>query len=103
MSEKHLTELAWKTLALKHKLKDPGLGKALGDLTKCAPTDPEDRLKAIAVIEKQAEALKKEHKANKDLADYLSEILKESDKNRAAAELLKKSADKKSTGQEDDD
>lgn len=92
MSEKHLTELPWKTLASKQKLKDPGLAKALAELAKCDEKDPERKLKALAAVEKQAEALEKEHKKNEEVKDYLTEIFKEADKQRKALELLKKGA-----------
>jgi len=92
MSEKHLTEPPWKALAAKQKLKDVKLSKALTDFAKCDAANAEAQLKALAVIEKEAEALKKEQKANKEVTDYLGEILKEVEKSRKAAELLKKTA-----------
>src|SRR5687767_14658811 len=90
MSEKHLTELAWKTLATKHKLKDPKLGKALADLAKGDAANPDAQLKAMAAVDKEVEVLKKEQKANKEVTAYLEEILKETEKSRKAAELTKK-------------
>ncbi|EDY20657.1 hypothetical protein CfE428DRAFT_1854 [Chthoniobacter flavus Ellin428] len=89
MSEKHLTELAWKTLIVKHKIKDTKLTKALGDLAKCAETDAVAQIKILDVIHKEADALKKEHKADKEIETYLVEMLKEVDKSHKAAELHK--------------
>lgn len=94
MSEKHLTELPWKTLAGKHKLKDPGIAKALAEFGKCAEEDYEARLKALDAVEKHAGAMEKENKKNKEVADYLGEVLREADRGRKAVELLKKSKDK---------
>jgi len=91
MSEKHLTEPPWKALAAKHKLKSSELSKALMDFAKCDAANPDAQLKVLAVIEKEAAALKKEQKANKEVNDYLGEILKEVEKSRKAAELAKKS------------
>jgi len=89
MSEKHLTELAWKTLIVKHKIKEVKLTKALGDLAKCAETDAAAQIKILDVIHKEADLLKKEHKADKEIETYLVEMLKEVDKNHKAAELRK--------------
>lgn len=102
MSEKHLTELLWKALATKQKLKDPGLGKALAELGKCDDTDPEHALKALAAVEKQAEALKKEFQKNEGVREHLAELLKEVDKRRKTFELLKKGGGKKGTDAEDE-
>jgi len=101
MSEKHLTELAWKTLATKQKLKDPGLGKALAELAKCDDTDPERALKALAAVEKHAEALKKEFPKNEEVKEHLTELLKESDKRCKTLELLKKGAEAEETEDEE--
>lgn len=111
MSEKHLTETGWKTLSVKQKVKEPKLDKALAEFGKCDEKDGEGRLKALAVIEKEAEALKKAQKANKEITEYLTEMVKEVEKSRKAAELLlKKGAkeeDKKGkeaeTGEEEGD
>ena len=94
MSDKHLTEPAWKPLVAKHKLKDTKVTKALVELAKCDAADADARLKALAVVEKEAEALKKDQKANKDVTDYLGEILKEVIKSRTATEALKKEGKK---------
>jgi hypothetical protein len=90
MSEKHLTELQWKPFALKHKIKETKLAKALADLGKCDEKDAEARIKVLAVIEKEAVELKREQKANKEVETYLIEMLKEVEKSQNAAELLKK-------------
>jgi len=103
MSEKHLTEPAWKTLVSKHKLKDPKLGKALADLAKCDAKNAEGQIKALAAVEKEAEALKKEQKSNKEVNDYLGEILKEIEKSRKAAELLKKEGKKEEKEKEEEE
>lgn len=95
MSEKHLTELAWKTLLTKYKIKETKLTKALADFGKCEEKDADARIKALAAVDKEAELLKKEHKANKELETYLVEMLKEVEKSQKAAELLKKAPKEK--------
>ena len=61
MSDKHLTELPWKTLVTKEKIKDPGLGKALGVFGNCKEDDYPGKLKALEEIDKHGASLKKEH------------------------------------------
>jgi hypothetical protein len=100
MSEKHLTELPWKTLIAKHKVKETKLAKALGDYGKCDEANPDAQIKALAVVDKEAEALKKEHKALKEVDAYLVEMLKEVDKARKAAEMRKKAPKEKPPGKE---
>src|SRR5258707_13806795 len=106
MGDKHLTELPWKTLTIKQKLKDPGLGKALVDLGKCDNKNPDLSLKALDLVEKHAETIKK-GKPQPEVAHYLKEILQEVDNRRKALELLKKSAAKagpeKETEETDDE
>ncbi len=101
MSEKHLTEAPWKAITVKQKLKDPGLGKALASFETCEEKDHTARLKALDTVEKHAEALKKEHKDKKEIADYLGELLKESAKSRKPLELAAK-ADKNGKDKEKD-
>ncbi len=103
MSDKHLTELPWKTLVTKQKIKDPGLGKALAALGKCEEKDVEGRTKALDEIDKHAEALKKEHKKEAEVAGYLDEVLKESVKSRKALELFKKTAGKNEEEEDDEE
>src|SRR3954453_9940245 len=102
MSEKHLTELPWKTLALKHKLKDGTLQKALAKLTAVKEDEYDARLKVLKEIDGCCDDLKKENKANKEIFAYLEEIDKEAAKSRIAVELLKKSAEKKSGKEEEE-
>lgn len=106
MSEKHLTESPWKAIAVKQKVKDPGLGRALAAYGKADETDYDARLEALDGIEKHAEALAKEHKKNEDVADYLDEVLKQAGSSRKAVEALEKSAAKeveKQDGEGDDE
>ena len=81
MSEKHLTELSWKALVIKEKIKDPGLGKALVALGKCEENDYPGKIEALDEIDKHGASLKKEHPKDK-VGEYVAEVLKESDKRR---------------------
>jgi tetratricopeptide (TPR) repeat protein len=91
MSEKHLTELPWKQLATKQKIKDPGLGKALAAYGKAGEQEYDARLKALDEIKSQAVDLQKDYKKDKEVADYLGDVLKEVDKTRKAIEDFQKS------------
>ncbi len=84
MSDSHLTELPWKALVVKQQLKDPGLGAALAAYGKTDAEDPEARSKALAVVEKKAEAARKDAKDNKDVVRYLDEVLEAVGKARKA-------------------
>ena len=91
MADKHLTELGWKTLVVKQKLKDPGLAKALMDFAKCVQKDAEASLKALAAVEKQAEAIKKT-KPNEEISAYILEVLRECATRSKTLESMKKIA-----------
>jgi len=93
MSEKHLTELPWKTLALKQGVKDLGLGKALAaygclDLIK----EPAKALESLQQISGLAVKLKKANTNNADLVAYLDEMVKELKKTTPGMEARAKAA-----------
>lgn len=92
MSEKHLSESGWKAVLSKHKLKDRGLGKALGAYGKCGEKDFAPRLAALDEVEEEAEALQKDKafKEVKEAADYLDEMLTEAGRSRKAVEAARK-------------
>src|SRR4051812_22732241 len=103
MSEKHLTEPAWKVVATKHKLKSPKLSKALTDFAKCDASNPDEQLKALVVLEKEVDLFKKEQKGNKEVTDYLDEIGKEVEKSQKATELAKKTGEKDAAKKKDEE
>src|SRR5437667_448333 len=76
MDAKFLTENDWKALALKSKIKDNGLQRALATNEKLAENDYDARLKALASVSQFAAALKKvkEVAALPDVVKYLSDI-----------------------------
>src|SRR5229473_2569370 len=78
MSEKHLTELPWKALAIKNTVKDLGLGKALaGYGTVDGTKEPAKALEALQQITDLAVKLKKANPKIADVAAYLDEVVKE--------------------------
>lgn len=100
MSEKHLSELGWKTITVKNKVKDATLPKAFAKLLGLKEEDYAGRLKALKEIETAATELKKEHKAVKELVAYLDEIDKEVKKTRKEVEEAAKSAGKETQEKE---
>src|SRR5258708_22066011 len=104
MSEKHLTESPWKSLATKQKFKDPALGKALAAYEKLDEDDFDARLEALDEIEKEAKALlkEKEVKGNDDLSGYLEEIEKEGPKSRRTVEAAQQEAEDEEEEEEEE-
>lgn len=77
MDAKLLTELGWKTLAVKNKVKDNGLQKALATYGNLDEEKYADRIKAVALVAKLAGDLKKakEVTALGDVVKYLTNIM----------------------------
>ena len=77
MDPKLLTEDGWKAVALKAKLKDNSLQRALSVYEKLPGDKYADRLKAIATVSQVATALKKakEVVAAPDVLKYLTNVL----------------------------
>jgi hypothetical protein len=95
MSEKHLTESGWKTLAGKHKVKDSGLADALKKYCDAGEEDYDAKLKALDAVEKQARDLASDNKSNEDVAGYLKVVATEAGKARKTVEQAKKEAESK--------
>ena len=96
MSEKHLTELAWKAIVIKKQVKDGELTKALIVFSKTDEKDSAAQLKALDKILTTAETVKRGYKDDKEVAAYLDEVLKEARKSRATvAEAAKKAPEEK--------
>src|SRR4051812_40192108 len=92
MSEKHLTELPWKTLVTKQGVKDIGLGKALAAYTKLDPTrEPAKVLEALKEINELAVKLKKVNSAKDEVVAHLDEVIKEVKKGTPSLEARIKS------------
>jgi hypothetical protein len=78
MSEKHLTEAPWKTLANNKGVKDLGLQKALAAYNKFDPKkEASEALTALQEVNELALKLKKIKTLEEDVLDYLDEIIKE--------------------------
>src|SRR6266550_2742950 len=93
MSEKHLTEPPWKTLANKQGVKDIGLGKALGSYTSLDSTrEPAKALEALKEIADLATKLKKANSAKEEVVAHLDEVIKEVKKTMSSLEARIKSA-----------
>src|SRR5262245_27235416 len=74
---KFLSEGAWKVLALKNKIKDNGLQKALADYQKLEDEDYDSLLECIASVKECAVALKKnkEVSARPEIVKYLAGVV----------------------------
>src|SRR5579862_40772 len=94
MNSKFLTELGWKTAALKSKVKDNGLQKALGAYEKIDEKEFDDRLKCLASISQLAGTLKKTKDLAKEAVDYLGEMIKAAEAEKADVTRQKTSAEK---------
>lgn len=92
MAEKHLTEAAWKAFAKGRDLKGDALIRALADWARAEREAPQDQLKALDAIDKQAQSLLKSAKGDKELASYLGEVDKALARSRKAAEQAAKQA-----------
>ena len=104
MSEKYLSEREWKTFAIKggyHK-DATALGKAFVAFDKADKEAPAEQLKALDELEKQAEALLKSKKGDKELAAYLGDVGKSLEKQRKSVEAAAKQA-AKAEEEEDED
>src|SRR5882672_1170144 len=77
MDQKLLTENGWKAIALKSKIKDNGLQRALAAYERLDDDEHEDRIKAIAAVSQLAGALKRtrEVAAAPDVVDYLDDVV----------------------------
>ena len=81
MSEKHLTEAAWKTLAAKAKVKDTALQKLLQAYAKTdAAKAAAQALGLLEEISLQSARLKKANSTAREVTAYLEEIIKEANK-----------------------
>ena len=75
MSDKHLTEAAWKAFAKGRDYNDAALVKALVSFAKADPKGTALRCSAADEIEKQAQLLLKATKSDKEAQRHLSELL----------------------------
>lgn len=105
MSDKHLSELEWKKFAKGKELKDAAFVKALAALEKAR--EPDQQLAALDEIGKQADALRKAGKAEKDLAGWLDELDRAAQKQRklseSEAKKLARAAQQKDEEDEEDE
>src|SRR4051794_2542509 len=101
MSDKNLTELEWKKFSKGRDLKDAALVKALAALEKAK--DPDQQLTALAEIEKQADALRKSAKGDKEVGSYFDDLDKALDKQRKLSDFEAKKAAKQQSSSEGDE
>jgi hypothetical protein len=102
MADKHLTELSWKAIAKKQNVTDGALGRALAKYGQLKEDDADGRLKALDEVKKQTASLKADQKKNKEVTDYLDEVLKETDKTRQALEKARPAQEDQDEGEDDD-
>jgi hypothetical protein len=101
MSDKNLTELEWKKFSKGRGLKDAAFVKALAALE--TGKTPEAKLAALDDIDKQADALRKANKADKEIAGYLDDTDKAAAKERKLVEFEAKKAAQKDQGGDDEE
>jgi hypothetical protein len=93
MSEKHLTELPWKTLVVKQGVKDIGLGKVLVAYNSVDATkEPAKALESLKEIVELALKLKKANQTKDEVVAHLEEMVKEVKKTTPVLEARLKSA-----------
>ncbi|MBQ0946238.1 hypothetical protein KAK07_23060 [Ideonella sp. 4Y16] len=103
MADKILTEAEWKKFAKGRTVKDAALLKAMAELGKAERAGPDAVLKALDELEKQADALAKAHKADKEVASQVADIGKAVAKQRKLSEQEAKAAAKAQEEAEDDE
>jgi len=103
MADKILTEAEWKKFAKGRTVKDAALLKAMGELAKAERAGPDAVLKALDELDKQAEALAKANKADKELASQVADIGKAVVRQRKLSEQEAKAAAKAQEEAEDDE
>lgn len=103
MSDKQLSEVEWKKFAKGRDLKDVSLVKALARLEGAEREGEEAQLKALDEVDKQAQALLKLHKADKDIATRLAALDKVLQKERLAAAQAAKMREKTEAKDAQDD
>ena len=89
MADKFLTEGEWKKFAKGRDLKDAALIKALAAFEKAKK--PDEQLELLATIEKEADALRKFVKGDRDFGAYLDGIGKAQEKEEKLAKAAKAS------------
>src|SRR5438270_367041 len=96
MDPKLLTANAWKATALKFKIKDNGLQKALTEYEGIDDDDHDDLLEGIAAVGQLAAALKKvkDVSANPTVAKYLADLLSATESKKRDIAKDKATADK---------
>jgi hypothetical protein len=89
MDPKLLTENRWKVVAVKFKVKDNGLQKALAAYEKLEEDEHEERLKAIAAIKRLAGELKKGKELAQldDVTDHLGDVVNAAELHRKQVEV----------------
>jgi hypothetical protein len=93
MSEKHLTELPWKTLVAKQGVKDIGLAKVLFAYNNVDATkEPAKALESLKEIVELAPKLKKANLTKAEVVAHLEEMVKEVKKTTPVLEARLKSA-----------
>ncbi len=101
MSEKHLSESAWKSLASKQGVSDPGLQKALAALAKAeSGGDAAKGLSALEDIAAFAAKIRKASAGNKEVVGYLDDLLKAAAKKKSE---LSSAPKEEESGEEEDE
>ncbi len=103
MPYKNLTESDWKTFSKNRVLKEAPLLKALGDLVKAErAVESEGWLAALKKLEEQLDALRKEHRNDKEIQEQLKKMDAALATARRDAESLAKQEARDSESEEDE-
>jgi len=103
MPYKNLTESDWKSFAKNRGLKDAALLKAFADLAKAErAVESEGWLAALKKLEDQIEALRKEHRSDKEILEQLKKMDAALATARRDAESLAKQEARESESEEDE-
>jgi hypothetical protein len=100
--DKYLTGGEWKKFCKKPEYKADPLLKAMAALEKAEKQGPDEQLKALDELDKQAEVLLKAHKADKILTNYLGEVAKASKKLRTDTSAAQAAAERASKDEDDE-
>jgi hypothetical protein len=86
MSEKNLTEAAWKSFSKGKGYKDDALLKALAAVAKAEKGSADDRLSALETVVGESAKLGKLNPKDKELASYIAEIGKAASREKIGAQ-----------------
>jgi hypothetical protein len=103
MADKALTESAWKAFSKGKNYKDSAFVKSLSELAKAEKEPAEKQIEALEEVEKQADALRRANKADRDLGGYIDDVEKSLGKAKKDAQKLAKEQAEAAEAEEEED